>query len=169
VRPASPRRPLPCGQRGGATKIALGHHADDFVETLLLNIFFAGALKAMPAKLLSDDRRHVVIRPLVYVGEDETAAYARSQGLPVVCCCCSACGDLGLQRQRVKRMLMDLENEHPGAKSSMLRSLANVRARHLLDNRLNPPEEIRPDREQRRSRIDRVAGSGSDEVTGAVS
>src|SRR6188768_3896849 len=66
----------------GATKIALGHHADDFIETLLLNIFFAGALKAMPAKLLSDNSRHVVIRPLVYVGEDEARAYAKERQLP---------------------------------------------------------------------------------------
>ena len=84
----------------GATKIALGHHADDFIETLLLNLFFAGALKAMPAKLVSDDGAHVVIRPLVYVGEDEARAYAKECELPIIGCCCPACGDLGLQRQR---------------------------------------------------------------------
>ena len=72
----------------GATRIALGHHADDFVETLLLNLFFSGSLKAMPAKLLSDDRRHVVIRPLVYVTEDEARAYTRESKLPVIGCCC---------------------------------------------------------------------------------
>ena len=98
----------------GATKIALGHHADDFIETLLLNLFFAGALKAMPAKLVSDDGAHVVIRPLVYVGEDEARAYAKECELPIIGCCCPACGDLGLQRQRVKRLLMELEREHPG-------------------------------------------------------
>src|SRR3979411_2739533 len=98
----------------GATKIALGHHADDFIETLLLNLFFAGALKAMPAKLVSDDGAHVVIRPLVLVGEEEARAYTKECDLPVIGCCCPACGDLGLQRQRIKRMLMGLEGEQPG-------------------------------------------------------
>jgi tRNA 2-thiocytidine biosynthesis protein TtcA len=127
----------------GATKIALGHHADDFIETLLLNLFFAGALKAMPAKLVSDDGAHVVIRPLVYVGEDEARAYAKESELPIIGCCCPACGDLGLQRQRTKRLLMDLEGEHPGVKQSMLKALGNVAPRHLLDTRLNPPAELR--------------------------
>ena len=127
----------------GATKIALGHHADDFIETLLLNLFFAGALKAMPAKLVSDDAAHVVIRPLVYVGEDEARAYTKQQELPIIGCCCPACGDLSLQRQRVKRLLMDLECEHAGVKHSMLKALANVAPRHLLDTRLNPPAELR--------------------------
>jgi tRNA 2-thiocytidine biosynthesis protein TtcA len=127
----------------GATKIALGHHADDFIETLLLNLFFAGALKAMPAKLVSDDRAHVVIRPLVFVGEDEARAYTRESELPIIGCCCPACGDLGLQRQRVKKLLMDLELEHPGVKGSMLTALGNVAPRHLLDTRLNPPAELR--------------------------
>ena len=127
----------------GATKIALGHHADDFIETLLLNLFFAGALKAMPAKLVSDDGAHVVIRPLVYVGEDEARAYAKESELPIIGCCCPACGDLGLQRQRTKRLLVDLESEHPGVKQSMLKALGNVAPRHLLDTRLNPPAELR--------------------------
>ena len=127
----------------GATKIALGHHADDFIETLLLNLFFAGALKAMPAKLVSDNGAHVVIRPLVYVGEDEARAYAKESGLEIIGCCCPACGDLGLQRQRTKRLLMDLESEHPGVKQSMLKALANVAPRHLLDTRLNPPAHLR--------------------------
>ena len=127
----------------GANKIALGHHADDFIETLLLNLFFAGALKAIPAKLVSDDGAHVVIRPLVYVGEDEARAYAKECELPVVGCCCPACGDLGLQRQRTKRLLMELEREHPGVKTSMLKALGNVAPRHLLDTRLNPRAELR--------------------------
>ena len=127
----------------GATKIALGHHADDFIETLLLNLFFAGALKAMPAKLVSDDGTHVVIRPLVYVGEDEARQYAKESELPIVGCCCPACGDLGLQRQRAKRLLMELETEHPGVKQSTLKALANIAPRHLLDTRLNPPAELR--------------------------
>jgi tRNA 2-thiocytidine biosynthesis protein TtcA len=127
----------------GATKIALGHHADDFIETLLLNLFFAGSLKAMPAKLVSDDGAHVVIRPLVYVGEDEARAYTKQCELPIIGCCCPACGDLGLQRQRTKRLLMELEREHPGVKQSMLKALGNVAPRHLLDTRLNPPAELR--------------------------
>ena len=126
----------------GANKIALGHHADDLVETLLLNLFFAGSLKAMPARLVSDDGRHVVIRPLVYVTEDEARAYARSVDLPIIACCCPACGDLGLERQRIKRLLLDLEREHPGVKASMLRALGNVGPRHLLDRSLVPQEAV---------------------------
>ena len=127
----------------GATKIALGHHADDFIETLLLNLFFAGALKAMPAKLVSDDGQNVVIRPFAYVGEDEARQYCKESALPIIGCCCPACGDLALQRQRVKRLIMELEVEHPGVKNSMLKALTNVAPRHLLDNRLNPPAELR--------------------------
>jgi tRNA 2-thiocytidine biosynthesis protein TtcA len=123
----------------GATKIALGHHADDFIETLLLNLFFAGSLKAMPARLVSDDGRHVVIRPLAYVSEDDARAYTKACGLPIIGCCCPACGDLALQRQRLKRLIFDLEQEHPGVKASMLTALGNVAPRHLLDRRLNPP------------------------------
>ena len=122
----------------GATKIALGHHADDFIETLLLNLFFGGALKAMPARLVSDSERHVVIRPLVYVSEQEALDYALASELPIVGCCCPACGDLGLQRQRLKRLIGDLEREHPGIKASMLKALQNVHPRHLLDTRLRP-------------------------------
>ena len=127
----------------GATKIALGHHLDDFIETLLLNLFFAGALKAMPARLVSDNGEHVVIRPLAYVGEDEARLYAKEVGLPIIGCCCPACGDLSLQRQRVKRLIMDLEVEHPGVKQSMLKALRNVMPRFLLDTRLNPSGELR--------------------------
>jgi tRNA 2-thiocytidine biosynthesis protein TtcA len=127
----------------GATKIALGHHLDDFVETLLLNLFFAGALKAMPARLVSDNGEHVVIRPLAYVGEDEARLYTKEVGLPIIGCCCPACGDLSLQRQRIKRLITDLEIEHPGVKQSMLKALRNVKPRHLLDQRLNPSGELR--------------------------
>src|SRR5687767_4185170 len=127
----------------GATKIALGHHLDDFVETLLLNLFFAGALKAMPARLVSDTGEHVVIRPLVYVEEAEARLYAKERELPIIGCCCPACGDLSLQRQRVKRLIMELEVEHAGLKQSMLKALTNVMPRHLLDTRLNPSGELR--------------------------
>ena len=128
----------------GATKIALGHHLDDFIETLLLNLFFAGALKAMPARLVSDNGEHVVIRPLVVRRRGRGAALrARKSALPIIGCCCPACGDLSLQRQRVKRLIMDLEVEHPGVKQSMLKALGNVMPRHLLDTRLNPSGELR--------------------------
>lgn len=117
----------------GATKIALGHHADDVIETLLLNLFYEGTLKAMPARLVSDSGHHVVVRPLVYVRERDTAAYARERGLPILSCCCSACGDFRLKRQRIKRLLLDLERENPGIRNSMLRAVGNVVASHLLD------------------------------------
>ena len=127
----------------GATKIALGHHLDDFIETLLLNLFFAGALKAMPARLVSDNGEHVVIRPLVYTTEAEARAYAKASELPIIGCCCPACGDMSLQRQRIKRLIAELEVEHPEVKSSMIRALGNVAGRHLLDQRLNPLPELR--------------------------
>ena len=127
----------------GATKIALGHHLDDFIETLLLNLFFAGSLKAMPARLVSDNQQHIVIRPLVYTTESEARAYAKERHLPIIGCCCPACGDLSLQRQRVKRLIAELEVEHPDIKSSMIRALGNVAGRHLLDQRLNPLPELR--------------------------
>ncbi|MEX2273422.1 MAG: tRNA 2-thiocytidine(32) synthetase TtcA [Vicinamibacterales bacterium] len=122
----------------GATKIALGHHLDDFVETVLLNLFFSGSLKAMPARLVSDNARHIVIRPLVYVTEADARAYARESRLPIIGCCCPACGDLSLKRQRIKRMLSEFEVEHPEIKNSMIRALGNVHPRHLLDRRLHP-------------------------------
>jgi tRNA 2-thiocytidine biosynthesis protein TtcA len=127
----------------GATKIALGHHLDDFIETLLLNLFFAGSLMAMPARLVSDNGQHTIIRPLVYVEEAEARQYAKERGLQIIGCCCPACGDLSLQRQRVKRLIMDLEVEHAGLKQSMLKALTNVKPRHLLDTRLNPSGELR--------------------------
>src|SRR5574339_452407 len=126
----------------GATRIALGHHLDDFIETLLLNLFFGGALKAMPARLVSDNERHVVVRPLVYVSEQEALDYTLASELPIIGCCCPACGDLSLQRQRLKRLIADLEREHPGVKSSMIKALGNVMPRHLLDRRLHPVPDI---------------------------
>jgi tRNA 2-thiocytidine biosynthesis protein TtcA len=141
----------------GATKIALGHHLDDFVETLLLNLFFAGALKAMPARLVSDNQAHVVIRPLVYVTEAEARAYARESDLPIIGCCCPACGDLSLQRQRVKRLIMELEREHPNVKASMLKALGNVMPRHLLDRRLNPSRDLAVHAARHADAIDDIA------------
>ena len=128
----------------GATKIALGHHLDDFIETALLNLFFQGALKAMPARLVSDSRRHIVIRPLVQVTEAEARAYTQECGLPVIGCCCPACGDLSLKRQRVKRLIAELELEHPDIKQSMIAALGRVVPSHLLDTRLAPQPADRP-------------------------
>ena len=98
----------------GATKIALGHHLDDFVETALLNLFFQGSLKAMPARLVSDNRKHIVIRPLVYVTEAEARGYTQEYALPVIGCCCPACGDLSLKRQRIKRLHRRARARAPG-------------------------------------------------------
>jgi tRNA 2-thiocytidine biosynthesis protein TtcA len=131
----------------GATKIALGHHADDFIETLLLNLFFEGSLKAMPARLVSDNKAHIVIRPLVYVSEGDCRDYTKAMNLPIIGCCCPACGDLSLQRQRIKQLLLDLERDNAGVKHSMLRALSNVAPRHLLDTRLNPAAEALTGRE----------------------
>ena len=90
----------------------------------------------MPARLTSDNGKYVVVRPLAYVTEADARAYTKEAELPVIGCCCPACGDLGLQRQRVKRLIMDLEREHPHVKHSMLKALTNVMPRHLLDRRL---------------------------------
>jgi tRNA 2-thiocytidine biosynthesis protein TtcA len=148
----------------GATKIALGHHLDDFVETLLLNLFFQGKLKAMPARLVSDNKRHIVIRPLVYVTEADARAYTQENGLPVIGCCCPACGDLSLKRQRLKRMIAEFELEHPDVKSSMMAAMADVVPGHLLDRRLNPVPEIA--RAHSRSRVSRVEATRSEESVG---
>jgi tRNA 2-thiocytidine biosynthesis protein TtcA len=128
----------------GATKIALGHHLDDFIETALLNLLFQGSLKAMPARLVSDNQQHVVIRPLVYVTEAEARAYAQESNLPIIGCCCPACGDLSLKRQRIKRLIAEFEVEHPDVKTSMIAALGNVVPGHLLDTRLHPMRDPVP-------------------------
>ena len=120
----------------GATKIALGHHLDDFIETALLNLFFQGTMKAMPARLVSDNEKHIVIRPLVYILESEARAYAQESNLPIIGCCCSACGGLSLKRQRMKRLIAELEVEHPDIKNSMITALGNVVPSHLIDTRV---------------------------------
>ena len=144
----------------GATKIALGHHADDFIETLLLNLFFAGALKAMPAKLVSDDGAHVVIRPLVYVGEDEARAYTKECELPIIGCCCPACGDLGLQRQRTKRLLMELEREHPGREAVDAEGARQRRAAAPARHAAEPAGRAAPAARRPPGRSPRRTGSG---------
>jgi tRNA 2-thiocytidine biosynthesis protein TtcA len=116
----------------GITKIALGHHRDDIVETLFLNLFFGGRMKAMPPKLLSGDRRHIVIRPLAYVSEREIARYARARQFPIIPC--TLCGSQpNLQRQQVKKMIADWELEHPGRTEAIFSALCNVATSHLAD------------------------------------
>jgi tRNA 2-thiocytidine biosynthesis protein TtcA len=118
----------------GITKIALGHHRDDIVETLFLNLFFGGRLKAMAPKLLSDDGRHIVIRPLAYVAERDIARYARGRAFPLIPC--RLCGSQeNMQRVAVKNMLAAWEREFPGRTQSIASALRNVEVEHLGDPR----------------------------------
>jgi len=119
----------------GATKIALGHHRDDVLATFFLNLFFGGKLKTMPPKLVSDDGRHVVIRPLVYVRERDLARYAVAQRFPIIPC--NLCGSQQhLQRRQVAEMLRDWEKKHPGRIESICNALADVVPSHLMDRSL---------------------------------
>ena len=119
----------------GITKIALGHHRDDIVETLFLNMFFGGKLKAMPPKLLSEDRRHIVIRPLCYVPERLIARYATARAFPIIPC--TLCGSQpNMQRGAVKNMLRQWEQEFPGRVESIFSGICNVSGSQLADNKL---------------------------------
>ncbi|MGH8698950.1 MAG: tRNA 2-thiocytidine(32) synthetase TtcA, partial [Burkholderiales bacterium] len=119
----------------GATKIALGHHRDDILETFFLNLFFGGTLKAMPPKLASDDGRHVVIRPLAYAPEADLAAYAARRRFPIIPC--NLCGSQeNLQRAQAKAMLREWERRFPGRVESIFGALTNVVPSHLLDRSL---------------------------------
>jgi tRNA 2-thiocytidine biosynthesis protein TtcA len=119
----------------GCQKIALGHHRDDLVETLMLNLFFSGALKAMPPLLHSDDGRNTVIRPLAYAPEEEIAAYAALRKFPIIPC--DLCGSQeNLQRKKMKLLLDDMEREHPHVRASVLAAMGNVRPSHLIDRSL---------------------------------
>ncbi len=115
----------------GCTKVALGHHRDDALETLLLNLFFAGKLASMPARLTSDDGAHQVIRPLIYCAERDLAELAASAKVPILPC--SVCGSRSqAQRQQMKRLLEELETRHPNLRQTMLAALGNVQTSHLL-------------------------------------
>ncbi len=116
----------------GATKIALGHHRDDMLETLFLNMFYGGKLKAMPPKLVSDDGKHIVIRPLAYCKEKDLAAYAAMADFPIIPC--NLCGSQpNLQRQVIKEMLQQWDKKFPGRLETMFRSIQNVQLSHLAD------------------------------------
>jgi tRNA 2-thiocytidine biosynthesis protein TtcA len=120
----------------GATRIALGHHRDDIIETFFLNLFHGGRLKAMPPKLVSDDGRHVVIRPLAYCEESDLAAYAELRKFPIIPC--DLCGSQEqLQRKQVKALLREWERRHPGRLDSIFGALTNVAPSHLLDRNLH--------------------------------
>ena len=126
----------------GATKIALGHHRDDIVETLFLNLFFAGKLKAMPPKLLSDDRRNVVIRPLAYCKEEDLQAYADAQAFPIIPC--NLCGSQdNLQRQEIKQMLRQWERQYPGRIETIFKALSQVSPSQLCDQKMFNFKDLR--------------------------
>lgn len=126
----------------GATRIALGHHRDDMLATFFLNLFFGGKLKTMPPKLVSDDGKHVVIRPLAYVRERDLARYAEAMAFPIIPC--TLCGSQeNLQRKQVATMLRDWQKKYPGRAESIFNALSNVVTTHLLDRRLQDFAAIR--------------------------
>jgi tRNA 2-thiocytidine biosynthesis protein TtcA len=119
----------------GATKIALGHHRDDIIETLFLNMFFAGKLKAMPPKLISDDGQHIVIRPLAYCKEKDLITFAKNKQFPIIPC--NLCGSQpNLQRNAIKKMLQGWDKQFPGRLDVIFKSICNVAPSHLADQRL---------------------------------
>ncbi|MGA7595987.1 MAG: tRNA 2-thiocytidine(32) synthetase TtcA [Gallionella sp.] len=127
----------------GANKIALGHHRDDMIETLFLNLFFGGKLKAMPPKLVTDKGDHIVIRPLAYCPEKDIARYARGMAFPIIPC--NLCGaQENLQRQNIKEMLAAWEREYPGRGQTIFTAMQNVAPSHLLDSRLFDFRNLEP-------------------------
>ena len=118
----------------GATKIALGHHRDDILGTFFLNVFYGGTLKAMPPKLVSDDGRHIVIRPLAYIEEADLAQYAELKEFPIIPC--NLCGSqVNLKRQEIKRMLIEWQKRYPGRVENTFNALSRVVPSHLMDSR----------------------------------
>ena len=127
----------------GATKIALGHHRDDIVHTLFLNLFFAGQLKAMPPKLVTDDGSHVVIRPLAYCSESDIARFARGMAYPIIPC--NLCGSQGnLQRQKIREMMADWDQRYPGRTEVVFSALQKIVPSHLADQSLFDFKGLRP-------------------------
>ncbi|MAA63286.1 MAG: tRNA 2-thiocytidine(32) synthetase TtcA [Alteromonadaceae bacterium] len=143
----------------GVTKIALGHHRDDMLETLFLNMFYGGKLKTMPPKLKSDDGRNVVIRPLAYAREKDIERYAELRSFPIIPC--NLCGSQeNLQRQVVKDMLQTWDRQHPGRIESMFRAICNVEPSHLADPKLYDFENLR---------VEGAAGNTGSAVTASAS
>ena len=131
----------------GATKVALGHHREDIVETLFLNMFFGGTLKAMPPKLLSDDKQNVLIRPMAYCSEQEISRYAKFREFPIIPC--NLCGTQeNMQRQNIKEMLAQWDKDFPGRVESIFRSITNVSASQLADTKLFPFTQLRVSKEE---------------------
>jgi tRNA 2-thiocytidine biosynthesis protein TtcA len=127
----------------GATKIALGHHRDDMVVTLLMNMFFGSRLKGMPPKLVSDDGQHTVIRPLAYVAEADLLRWAEHQQFPIIPC--TLCGSQdNLQRVQIKKMINDWERQYPGRVENMARAMGNITLSHLMDRQLFPFSTLAP-------------------------
>jgi len=147
----------------GITKIALGHHRDDIVETLFLNMFFGGRLKAMPPKLLSEDRRHIVIRPLCLVAERDIERYAAARKFPIIPC--TLCGSqMHMQRLAVKNMLKDWERKFPGRIESIFSSMRNVAASQLADPKLFDFVGLEQLRAHNARRLESVPAAIMDEV-----
>ena len=121
----------------GATKIALGHHRDDMLQTLFMNMFFGGRMKGMPPKLVSDDGKHIVIRPLAYVAEHDLERWAQHRQFPIIPC--TLCGNQeNLQRVQIKQMLRDWERHHPGRIDNLFSAMRSVVPSHLMDRNLYP-------------------------------
>jgi len=132
----------------GATKIALGHHRDDMVVTMMMNMFFGGRLKGMPPKLVSDDGRHVVIRPLAYVAETDLERWAAHRRFPIIPC--TLCGSQdNLQRVQIRAMVRDWERQYPGRTDNMLRAMGHVVPSHLMDHALYPFRTVAADGQAR--------------------
>jgi len=150
----------------GATKIALGHHLDDIVETLFLNMFFGSKLAAMPPKLLSDDKRNIVIRPLAYCREQDLAEYARIRDFPIIPC--NLCGTQeNLQRRKIKHMLADWERSEPGRVANVFRALQNIALSQLADTSRFDFAELQSDRSEEKAPYAfteaRSSGSGGEQ------
>jgi tRNA 2-thiocytidine biosynthesis protein TtcA len=127
----------------GATKIALGHHRDDILQTLFMNMFFGAKMKGMPAKLVSDDGKNVVIRPLAYVAEVDLERWAAHRAFPIIPC--TLCGSQdNLQRVQIKRMLREWEQQYPGRSDNLFKAMANVVPSHLMDRNLFPFTTLQP-------------------------